>query len=109
MREEGSGTRLAMERFFTDQHIEIRFGMQMTRNEAIKQGVRAGMGLEVLSAHTIELELETRRLILMDVQDFPNRRHWYMVYRRSKRLSPAALAFHEFVLAEAQHVRETPI
>ena len=109
MWEEGSGTRQAMERFFTDQHIEIRFGIQMTRNEAIKQGVRAGMGLGVLSAHTIELELETRRLTLLDVQDFPNRRHWYMVYWRSKRLSPAALAFHEFVPAEAQHVRETPI
>ncbi|MEN8166262.1 MAG: LysR family transcriptional regulator [Pseudomonadota bacterium] len=109
MREEGSGTRQAMERFFADLKIEIRFGMQMTRNEAIKQGVRAGMGLGVVSAHTIELELETRRLIQLDVQGFPIRRHWYMVYQRSKRLSPAALAFHEFVLAEAQHVKETPI
>lgn len=109
MREEGSGTRQAMERFFADLNIEIRSGMQMTRNEAIKQGVRAGMGLGVVSAHTIELELETRRLIQLDVKGFPIRRHWYMVYRRSKRLSPAALAFHEFVLAEAQNVKNTPI
>ncbi|MCG8099047.1 MAG: LysR family transcriptional regulator, partial [Candidatus Thiodiazotropha taylori] len=48
MREAGSGTRLAMERYFDEQQIEIRTGMQMTRNEAIKQAVRAGMGLGVV-------------------------------------------------------------
>jgi DNA-binding transcriptional LysR family regulator len=109
MREEGSGTRMAMERFFADHQIEIRSGMQMTRNEAIKQGVRAGMGLGVVSAHTIELELETRRLVQLDVQEFPIPRYWYMVYRRAKRLSPSARTFHDFVLAEAQRISESPI
>jgi LysR family transcriptional regulator, low CO2-responsive transcriptional regulator len=109
MREEGSGTRLAMERFFAEQHIDISTGMQMTRNEAIKQAVRAGMGLGVVSLHTIELELVTRRLVVLDVEGFPLRRHWYMVYRKGKRLSPAARAFHDFVLAEAQHIRDAPV
>lgn len=81
----------------------------MTRKEAIKQGVRAGMGLGLVSAHTIELELETKRLIQLKLDGFPIHRQWYMVYRLNKRLSPAALAFHEFVLAEAQHVKDTPI
>lgn len=109
MREAGSGTRLAMERFFTEQSITISTGMQMTRNEAIKQAVRAGMGLGVVSAHTIELELETGRLVVLDVEGFPLRRHWYMVYRKGKRLSPAARAFHDFVLAEAQNIRDAPV
>jgi DNA-binding transcriptional LysR family regulator len=102
MREAGSGTRQAMERFFAEHGIAIRHGMQMTRNEAIKQAVRAGLGLSVVSLHTVELELETRRLVVVDVQEFPIERQWHLVYRRGKRLSPAARAFRDFVVAEAR-------
>ncbi|MBL3591798.1 MAG: LysR family transcriptional regulator [gamma proteobacterium endosymbiont of Lamellibrachia anaximandri] len=105
MRESGSGTRLAMERFFKEHGLELKSGMQMTRNEAIKQAVRAGMGLSVASEHTIELEVETGRLVILDVEQFPIRRKWYMVYRKGKRLSPAAVAFRDFVLAEAKNIR----
>jgi len=98
MREPGSGTRQAMERFFADHALEIRVGMEMTRNEAIKQAVRAGLGLGVVSTHTIELELETRRLVVLDVEGFPIQRRWNLVHRRGKRLSPAARVFREFVL-----------
>lgn len=101
MREEGSGTRQAMERFFSERGQTIRYGMQMTRNEAVKQAVRSGLGLSVVSLHTIELELETGRLVILDVEGFPDRRQWYLVYRRGKRLSPAAGAFRDFVLTEA--------
>ena len=101
MREPGSGTRRAMERFFIEHGISIRHGMQMTRNEAIKQSVRAGLGLSVVSLHTIELELESRRLAVLDVEHFPIRRQWHLVYRRARRLSPATKAFRDFVVAEA--------
>jgi len=102
LREPGSGTRQAMDRFFADQGIAFRRGMQMTRNEAIKQSVRAGLGLSVVSVHTIELELATGKLVLLDVVGFPIQRQWYLVYRRGKRLSPSARAFREFVLSEAR-------
>ncbi len=108
MREEGSGTRQAMERFFAERGQSIRHGMQMTRNEAVKQAVRSGLGLGVVSLHTIELELETRRLVILDAQGFPDRRQWYLVYRRGKRLSPAAGAFRDFVLAEATAIASLP-
>jgi DNA-binding transcriptional LysR family regulator len=109
MREAGSGTRLAMERYFAEHGVNIRSGMQMTRNEAIKQAVRAGMGLGVVSSHTIELEVETGRLVILDVEGFPIQRHWYMVYRKTKRLSPAAKAFHDFVMSEAQEIKQEPV
>lgn len=102
MREAGSGTRQAMERFFAERGIQIRHGMQMTRNEAIKQAVRAGLGLSVVSLHTLELELETKRLVVLDVEGFPIEREWHLVYRRGRRLSPAAQAFRQFVLDEAR-------
>jgi len=104
MREPASGTRMAMERFFAEHRLAIRQGMQMTRNEAIKQSVRAGLGLSVVSLHTIELELETHRLMMLDVEGFPVIRQWYLVYRRGKRLSPPARAFRDFVLAEARNL-----
>ena len=102
MREPGSGTRQAMERFFSEHRIPIRHGMQMTRNEAIKQAVRAGLGLSVVSMHTLELELATHKLEVLEVDAFPIHRQWHLVYRRGKRLSPAARAFREFVLSQAR-------
>jgi len=100
VREPGSGTRIAMERFFNAQGLQLRLGMEMTRNEAIKQAVRAGLGLSVVSLHTIELELETGRLRVLDVEGFPLLRKWYLVYRKGKRLSPLAEAFKQFVMNE---------
>jgi DNA-binding transcriptional LysR family regulator len=104
MREPGSGTRQALERFFDDRELKLRKGMEMTRNEAIKQGVRAGLGLSVVSTHTIELELETRRLVTLDVEGFPIQRKWYLVCRQGKRLSPVAEEFRSFVLNEAKNI-----
>lgn len=101
MREKGSGTRLAMERFFEERKLPIRMGMEMTRAEAIKQAVRAGLGLGIASRHTLELELETRRLVMLDVEGFPLERRWYVVYRKTKRLSPAGRAFHDFLVQDA--------
>jgi DNA-binding transcriptional LysR family regulator len=101
VREPGSGTRSAMERFFQQHHIDLKTRMEMSTNEAIKQAVQAGMGLGLVSVHTVSLELETKRLVVLDVQSFPIMRHWYVVHRKTKRLSPAALAFKRFLLEEA--------
>jgi DNA-binding transcriptional LysR family regulator len=98
-REPGSGTRSAMERIFAQHHIQPRISMEMETNEAIKQAVQAGMGLGILSQHSIELELETRRLVVLNVEHFPLLRHWFVVHRSAKRLSSAALAFKNFLLA----------
>lgn len=106
MRERGSGTRTAMERFFTDKGVELSTGMEMNSNEAIKQAVEAGLGLGIVSIHTLALELELQRLVVLDVEAFPILRHWYVVNRHGKRLSPVAQIFKEFVLTEgAQTVR----
>ncbi|MGB7650308.1 MAG: LysR family transcriptional regulator [Gallionella sp.] len=100
-REQGSGTRSAMERVFAQHHIQPRISMEMETNEAIKQAVQAGMGLGILSLHSIELELETKRLVVLNVEHFPLLRHWFVVHRSNKRLSSAALAFKEFLLHPA--------
>lgn len=101
VREPGSGTRSAMERFFAEHGIRIKTGMEVGSNEAIKQGVQAGLGLGLLSRATIEQELALKRLVVLDVEGFPIMRHWYVVHRRGKRLTPAAAAFKDFLLQEA--------
>lgn len=106
VRERGSGTRGAITRFFERRGLELRTGLEMSSNEAIKQAVEAGLGLGIVSLHTLELELETGRLVVLHAEDLPIRRHWYMVHRRGKRSTPVTRAFHDYVLAEAErHVR----
>lgn len=102
VREPGSGTRSAMERFFAAHKIAINKGMETDTTEAIKQAVQAGMGLGIMSLHTVELELETNRLKILNVQGFPIVRYWYVVNRKNKRLSSVANAFREFLLKEAE-------
>jgi len=103
-REQGSGTRSAMERVFEKYNIQPRISMEMEANEAIKQAVQAGMGLGILSLHSIELELETGRLAMLNVEHFPLLRHWFVAHRSNKRLSSAALAFKDFLLVEAKKI-----
>jgi len=100
VREQGSGTRSAMERFFAAQGIQLSKGSEMSTNEAIKQAVQAGMGLGILSLNTVTLELETHRLVVLDVDTFPILRHWYIVHRQGKRLSTVAQAFKAFLLED---------
>lgn len=101
VREVGSGTRSAMERFFALHKLALSTGMEMSTDEAIKQAVKAGMGLGVVSMLTVALELETRRLVVLDVDSFPIQRHWFVVHRSGKRLSVVAQAFKEFLVNEA--------
>lgn len=101
VRETGSGTLGAIERFFNQHDVPFQTGIQMSNNEGIKQAVEAGLGLGIASIHTLELELETGHLALLDVEDFPIERHWYLVERKGKRLSVVAQAFKDFVLEEA--------
>ncbi len=102
VREDGSGTRIAMERHFNELGAEFHAGMEMTSNEAIKQAVQAGLGLGIVSIHTLEMELETKRLALLNVESFPIQRQWYVVHRQGKHLSPAALAFKKFVIEQSK-------
>lgn len=101
VREQGSGTRIAMERFFAQRGVKLTTGMEMSSNEAIKQAVQAGLGLGIVSIHTVALELEMKRLAVLDVDAFPIMRHWYVVHRANKRLSGVAQAFKHFLLDEA--------
>jgi DNA-binding transcriptional LysR family regulator len=103
LREQGSGTRGVVERFFSSHKLPLPTHMAMDTNEAIKQSVQAGMGIGIISSHGIELELETRRLVVLDVEHFPIVRHWHIVHRKDKRASVAAQEFARFLADESKN------
>ncbi len=106
VREHGSGTRAAMERFFALHRLKFRTSMEMASNESIKQAVIAGLGLGFLSLHTVRNELAAGRLVLLDVEGLPIERHWYLVRRTARRLVPAAEEFGAFLASEAEALLE---
>lgn len=105
LREPGSGTRAVSENFLQENALTPAEVMVMSSTEAIKQGVQAGLGITLLPLHTVLLEVETGRLAVLDVVGLPISRTWFIAHREGRRLSHAAEAFRDFVLAEgAQHV-----
>jgi DNA-binding transcriptional LysR family regulator len=99
LREAGSGTRLAAERLFAEHGLEPRVRLELGSNEAVKQAVAGGLGLTLLSAHTLALEGESGLLRVLDVEGLPLLRQWYVAYQRGKHLSVVAEAFLDFLLA----------
>ena len=71
--------------------------MNITLRQALKQAVRAGLGLGVVSAPTIEPELQTRCLVMLPVEGFPIMRQRYVLHRNRKRLTDAARTFREML------------
>ena len=108
VREKGSGTRNAIERFLQQHDLTITAAMEMSRNEAIKHAVMAGLGLGIVSLHTLEFELTLGRLAILNVEGFPILKDWYIVHREGKRFSAAAQAFKQFVLSEAGKLIKIP-
>lgn len=100
-REHGSGTRIALEKFLAEHGLMFEPAMEMNKNEAIKQAVEAGLGLGVVSLHTVKAELASGQLCVLNVKGLPLKRQWYLVQREGKRHSPAATAFAQLVLREA--------
>lgn len=89
-RENGSGTRLLMQRMFDEAGFTPAIAMEIPSNETIKQAVMAGLGIAFLSAHTVELELKVGQLTILDVRGLPAMREWFAVRRAEKRMLPAA-------------------
>jgi len=108
MREADSGTRIAIQRFMDSHGAQPNVIMEMNRTEAIKQAVMAELGVGVVSLHTLDMELQLRRLVVLDVVDFPIMRHWYLVHHSGKRLAGMPQAFKHFVLEQTHNLLTLP-
>jgi DNA-binding transcriptional LysR family regulator len=101
LREVGSGTRAALELTFQEEEVPLHVSMHMGNNSAIKQGVAAGLGIALISRVALDMELETNRLVILDVEGFPIMRQWRIVHLKDKHLSATALAFKAFLIEHA--------
>lgn len=108
LREPGSGTRLATERFFAEHRLSLKVRMELGSNEAIKQAIMGGLGISVLSLHTLALEGIGGQLQRLDVKGFPLQRKWYVAYPTGKHLSAVAETFIEYLLAEKHAMAAKP-
>ena len=109
VRERGSDTWHSMEEGFGAHLAHLRIALEIKSTETIKQAVMAGMGISFLSAHTIAKELHAGSLCVLDADGFPLMLDWYVVHHRSKRLTPVAQAFRDFLIADGAALIEDSI
>ncbi len=100
MREVGSGTRAAAERFFISSGVTPKIAMELGSNNAIKEAAAAGLGIAIIPKRSITLELSANRLVTLPVKGFPLIRHWHVVHIKDRRLSPPAARFKEMLLKQ---------
>lgn len=101
-REEGSGTRLLMEKIFDEGGVKPLITMSIDSNETIKQSVLANMGLTFISLRAIRRELDASLLKLINVEGLPYIGHWYIMHRAEKKLSPSTGVFKQFIMEKAE-------
>ena len=96
IRESGSGTRIAVEQLFNQSGHTLNVRMDLGSNESIKQGILGGLGIAVISMHTITRG-DLTELTILDVEGFPIPWQWYVGHPKGKRLSIIAETFIEFM------------
>lgn len=96
-REEGSATRMAMERYFATDDKSYRKKLELTSNEAVKQAVIAGLGNSIMPLIGIHNELESKQLFILKARGLPIKTEWRLIWLKSKKLSPVAESFLNYI------------
>ena len=99
IREQGSGTRIVVEKLFAEAGHSLNIRMELGSNESIKQGITGGLGVAVISLHTLTSG-DLTELTILDVEGFPISWRWYVGHPRGKRLSVVARTFIDFMYKE---------
>lgn len=104
LREPGSGTRKEVQKLFESHNLPLKVKLDLGSNETIKQAVAGGLGISVLSKHTLALEGANSQIAILDVVGFPIQKHWYVVHTTGKQLSAIAEAFYDYLMNEGKQV-----
>ena len=105
-REEGSGTRLVVEKYLEKNEISIQKKMELTSNEAVKQAVIAGLGCSIMPLIGLKNELQLGELQIVPVKGFPLKSTWNMVWLKGKAFSPVATAFLQYIKSEREKIKQ---
>lgn len=99
-RERGSGSRLVVEQTFKEHGfdpVNLRIIAEMDTTEAIKQGIKAGVGLSIISRFALSDELGAGSLCTVAIEGVTIRRHFSIIRHKSRTLSPLAQTFERFL------------
>ncbi len=103
-REYGSATRQAMEDYMSAQGIPNVKRLELTSNEALKQAIVAGLGYSIMPLIGIKNELETGDIKIISAKELPIVTDWNLIWLKSKRLSPTAEAFAEYLTTRKSEI-----
>lgn len=103
-REQGSATRLVMERFIHENRIPVLKKLELTSNEAVKQAVIAGIGVSIMPLIGIKNELISGELQIIPVSSFPIITNWYLIWLKNKRFSAAARTYLDYLRKEKDDI-----
>lgn len=103
-REQGSATRSAMESYLKRKQIQVGKRIELTSNEAVKQAVIAGLGCSVMPLIGIKNELGNGDLRIYPKKSLPIQTTWNLVWLRSKKLSPVATSFLDYLEKEKERI-----
>ncbi len=92
LREPGSGTRQMADQLLTDVGMDPQSALEFGSNETIKQAVMAGLGIALISSHTVAAELKDNRLTTLNIDGLPDDRFWFIVRNAKKHLLPSSQA-----------------
>ncbi|MEO7119555.1 MAG: LysR family transcriptional regulator [Ginsengibacter sp.] len=96
-REQGSGTRVTMQRFFQKANIVPHVKLELASTEAVKQAVIAGLGFSILSVLSIKNELKEKEIKIIPVKGLPLIESWRLIWLKQKKMSEVAKAFLLFI------------
>ena len=102
LRETGSGTRLATDRFFQAQGFEPASRLELGSNEAIKEAVAGHLGVAVISRHALKDSELAKELCVLPVTGTPIPSQWHLVYPKAKQMSPIAAVFQAHLVQQAR-------
>lgn len=107
-RENGSGTRQTMEKFFQSSNIQVLPKMELTSNEAVKQALLAGLGYSIMPLIGIRNELHNNELQIIPVKGLPIKTTWRLIWLKGKNHSPVSSSFLNYLKTEkAKIIQET--
>ncbi|WP_414545285.1 MULTISPECIES: LysR substrate-binding domain-containing protein [Nostocaceae] len=104
MREPGSGTRRSVQQLLDEHGVKVKVKLELGSNEAIKQAIAGGLGISILSRHT--LMPDSSEFSILDVEHFPIKRTWFMVHPAGKQLSIVARTYYAYLLDAAKKFAE---
>lgn len=103
-REQGSATRDEMKAFIEQHQLPVRKKIQLVSNEAVKQAVLAGIGYSIMPIIGLKHELKSEELQIIPYKGLPITTTWRLIWLQSKKLSPVALAYLDFIRQEKKKI-----